>query len=269
LGIKWTNEIVKCLGAYVGNDRQKSERQTYTELFEKLKSKLKYWKGKGISFKGRIRVTNIFILSNLWYIGKVQDIPLDLLAEIKKLIGIFIWEGKYHQRSLKGLEMDYKRGGMQLLCIEKRIQVFRIQMLSRILNKPRESLERFLADSLISENKFKCDLNLLKGCTWKIASTIKNIFYKNAVKAWLDCGIKYTPPSKNSLDNLPIYENNLLKNSANLVFSIPNRLRNLPKTLNDLPFPILNRSHADGSLLRSLNNALDQIVYGIQGDTDS
>ena len=55
-----------------------------------------------------------------------------------------------------------------------------------------------------------------------------------------------------------------MKNSANLVFPIPNRLRNLPKTLSDLPFPILNRSHADGSLIRSLNNALDQIVYGIE-----
>ena len=69
--------MVKCLGAYVGNDRQKAEKQTYTELLEKWKIKLKYWKGKGVSLKGQIKITNMFIFSNLWYIGKVQDIPLD------------------------------------------------------------------------------------------------------------------------------------------------------------------------------------------------
>ena len=42
------------------------------------------------------------------------------------------------------------------------------------------------------------------------------------------------------------------------------RTRNLPKTFDDLPFPILNRSHDVGLFIRSLNNSLNIINYGTE-----
>ena len=139
--------------------------------------------------KGRIWVTNILILSKLWYVSRVKDIPQDLLAEINKLISDFVWEGKFHQRSLQGLEMNYDKGGMRLLSIEKRIKIFRVKMLFDILSKPNDHLEKFLANFLISENKHKIGLDILKGSTLSVINTIRNEFYKNACKAWLDFSI--------------------------------------------------------------------------------
>ena len=55
-GLKWTNTMVKCLGVFVGNNREEAEKQSYIEIIEKIRNKIKYWKGKG-----RIRVCNIFI----------------------------------------------------------------------------------------------------------------------------------------------------------------------------------------------------------------
>ena len=121
MGLKWTNTMVKGLGVFVGNNRKEAENQSYAESTEKIRNKVKYWKGKGISLKGRVRVCNIFILSKLWYILKVKDIPKDILSEVNHMIADFIWEGKYHQRSLIGLEMNYEKGGLRLLSIEKRL----------------------------------------------------------------------------------------------------------------------------------------------------
>jgi len=196
MGLKWTNTMVKCLGVFVGNDRKIAEKESFIDLIEKMKTKIRFWKGKGISLKGRIRVTNILILSKLWYVSRVKDIPRDLMAEINKLISDFIWEGKFHQRSLQGLEMNYDKGGMRLLSIEKRIQIFRVKMLFDILCKPNDHLEIFLVNFLISENKYKIGLDIFKGSTLTVINTIKNEFYKNACKAWINVGIKYIPPSK-------------------------------------------------------------------------
>ena len=242
MGLKWTNTMVKCLGVFVGNNRKIAERESFVDLIEKMKTKIKFWKGKGISLKGKIRVTNVLILSKLWYVSKVKDIPRDLLKEINKLISDFIWERKLHQRSLLGLEMNYDKGGMRLLSVKKRIQVFRVKMLHNILSKPNDHLERFLANFLISENKFKIGLDILKGSTSRVINTIQNEFYKNACKAWVDMDIKYIPQSKTSINNLCIYENVLLKNVDGRVLSNLNKIKNLPRTFDDLPFPVLNRS---------------------------
>ena len=137
-------------------------------------------------------------------------------------------------------------------------------MLHNILNKPNNHLERFLVDFLISENKFKMGLDILKGSTLRVINTIRNEFYKNACKAWADMDIKYIPPSKTSINNLCIYENVLLKNVEGRVFTNLNKVKNLPRTFDDLPFPVLNRSPEVEFFIRSLNSALDRITYGIE-----
>ena len=134
--------------------------------------------------------------------------------------------------------MNYDKGGMRLLSIKKRIQVFRVKMLYNILSKPNDHLERFLVNFLISENKFKMGLDILKGSTLRVINTIQNEFYKNACKAWVDMDIKYIPPSKASINNLCIFENILLKNAEGRVFTNLNKVKNLPRTFDDLPFPV-------------------------------
>ena len=64
--------MVKTLGVFVGNDRIEAGRRGFEEIKEKIKNKLKFWKGKGISLNGRIRILNTF----------VHDITNDIKTEI-------------------------------------------------------------------------------------------------------------------------------------------------------------------------------------------
>ena len=81
---------------------------------------MKYWSGNELSLKGRIRVINTWVLSKLWYAGSVQDIPPNVKSEVSIMLNNLIWEGKYSQRTVEGLEEDYLNGGLRLGNIENK-----------------------------------------------------------------------------------------------------------------------------------------------------
>ena len=100
--LKWTNKVVKALGVYIGNDREEAAKLTFEDIKEKIRNKLKYWGGKGISLKGRVRVLNTYVLTKLWYACEIHDIPNEIKNEINKMIQNFLWKGKYHQKVIGG-----------------------------------------------------------------------------------------------------------------------------------------------------------------------
>ena len=68
----WKNNNVKFLGIYVGNKVSANglkalSNLNFAEQLEKVKNKLNYWRGKGVSLIGRVKVVNIFILSRFWH----------------------------------------------------------------------------------------------------------------------------------------------------------------------------------------------------------
>ena len=148
----------------MGIDRQEVGILTFEEIKEEIKNKLQFWNGKGISLKGGIRVLNMYVTSKLWNVCEVSDIPTNIKTEINRLLSDFIWQGNYHQRSLDGLQRNYNSGGSRLACIDTKIQTSRVRWLSHLVNADKNKIECFLANSLISDNKVKIGLHVLK--TW-------------------------------------------------------------------------------------------------------
>ena len=89
LNLKWTNDKVNFTGVYVGNDRNGCSTQGFSEVFDKIKSKLAYWKGKFLSLKGKINVLNIYVLSKQWYCLECQDLPKLFKKDLDRLISDF------------------------------------------------------------------------------------------------------------------------------------------------------------------------------------
>ena len=260
--LKWSNTMVKSVGIYFGNDRGEAEKQGFEEIKEKIKNKLKFWRGKGISLKGRVKVINTFITSKLWYTCEVQDVANNIKQEIYELLLDFIWERGYHQRSKRGIQDDYHKGGLRLCNIETRINAFRVKWISHILESDRNSIEFFLANKLISD-KFNLGLNILKGYTIGCIKTISNKFYRNACIAWNKLNIIFQPKDERSIENLWIYENILLKDDDGRIYKPPGarKMRNMPKIFSDLPFPIINRNREEATIIRSLNLAYNSIQW--------
>ena len=83
--------------------------------------------------------------------------------------------------------------------------------------------------------------------------------------AWLKLKINFSPKNQQSIGNLWIYNNILLKDDDGRIYKPPDlRKRNrMPKTFNDLPFPIINRYREDATLLRSINSAYNRIQWSM------
>jgi len=148
LGIKWVNTMVKNLGIFFGNNRTDCEARNFEEIKEKIKNKLTYWGGKGISLKGKIRVINTFILPKLWHVSEIHNISLNDKDDIKSMISAFIWGSNYHQRSLSGLEADYHDGGLRLGNIDKKINAMRVKWLTYVLNSDSNQIDFFSSKCL-------------------------------------------------------------------------------------------------------------------------
>ena len=63
LGITWTNESVKNLGVYFGNDN--NSEKTFSEIIPKINRSMNYWKQFKLSKFAKARVTEIFHASRL------------------------------------------------------------------------------------------------------------------------------------------------------------------------------------------------------------
>ena len=265
--IKWVNTMVKNLGVFVGNNRQDCEIRSFEEAKEKIKNKLSYWNGKGISLKGRIRVINTFILPKIWYICELHNMPTFIKSEIKLMLSSFIWGVNFHQRSIQGLEADYNEGGLRLVNIDKRINAIRVKWLSYLIKSDISYIEYYLANEIISDNCSKMGFDLLKGYSPNYINTIKNKFYKHAISAWKKLKVTFSPSSPLSIQNMWIYENILLQNDDGRVYKPPanssflRRRRDMPYLFRDLPFPIINRHRVDADFIRNINISFSNIQW--------
>ena len=267
MDINWGNSMVKNLGVYIGNNRLCAEKRGFEEAKEKIKCKISYWSGKGISLKGKIRILNMFILPKLWYICEIQDIPVNIKLEINRFILAFIWNGKHQQRSIKGLEADYCEGGFKLDNIDKKIKCLRVKWIAYLSNLDNNHFEFYLANEIISLDFASLGFNILKGYSDKYVSAIKNNFYKNAILAWLNMKIIYSPKNILSIKKMWIYENILLQDDDGRVYKPPShsgfrrQRRDMPYVFEQLPYLVVNRHYADATFIRSLNNSFANIQW--------
>ena len=100
MGLKWTNISAKSLGIHVGNKIGASGSKLLAELnfaeqIEKIKNKINYWRGKGISLIGRVKVVNIFLLSRLWNRTKILNITKHQLQLLEQMVRNFVWNKKW------------------------------------------------------------------------------------------------------------------------------------------------------------------------------
>ena len=74
--IDWKSNKVRVLGIWVGNEDRTNDN--FIEQESKINNKLQFWKRASLSLIGKIKVSNIFILSRLWYRTEFQNIPKKL-----------------------------------------------------------------------------------------------------------------------------------------------------------------------------------------------
>ena len=270
LNLKWTSDKVMFTGVYVGNDRNSCSLLGFSEVFDKIKTKLAYWKGKFLSLKGRIKVLNVFVLAKLWYCLECQDLPKNMNKDLDKLIADFVWND-IHQRELDVLYRKYENGGLNLQDSDTKMKTFRSKWMSELLiNSDPLSIERFLADTLIGNHGILKGLKLIYASN-KYDNCIKNEFYKNVIKTWRLLKIIPKPGKLQDIRRDGVFDNLLLVDENGKCFKRPSHIpAYAPEYMCDLPITNHPREFRGvyKRLIPKINKAYMKIEYSKSGKTE-
>lgn len=267
--LKWTNDHVKFLGIYVGNKvgasgTKKLSDLNFDEQIEKIKNKLSYWRRKGISLKGRIKVINIFILSRFWYRTRILNLTARHKTLLSTLIGNFIWQNKVGGRVRQEvLCLGYSDGGLQLANVDSKIATQRANRIIYLLSLNEDHIERFLADKLIGQNLQYGQSGLSFGLISNIEriNQIKHGYYKYALQQTHLLDIEIKPGCIKSVYTEPLFYNKMFLDENGSVFNLRNYRNKLPKTVKDLKTRIYFGDNVFGNIVQSIRSSLGHIAF--------
>ena len=272
-GLKWKRDHVKLLGVYIGNITNSEERKrlsdtNFTEINDKITKKIGFWKGSGLSIKGKVRVINKFIYSKIVYRLECVNLNRAMVTSIERKIKDFIWEGRVAGRiNLETLKSNYEDGGMQLFDLDIRAKILRTKWLHYLTGRNSNEIERFLANKLIGSYRDISGIDVLKHSTRLDQFRTIDHFYLNSIKAWRELNITYLAANIDSIRDESIYDNTLLTDSHGHTFSyfnISNRQSYIPRFFKDLPVSI-NPNHIairNRATISQMNRAYWNLRYG-------
>jgi hypothetical protein len=70
----------------------------------------------------KVWATNTFILSKLWYVSQVIPPGNQQIAQLKRVIGNFLWAGHLYRIDRRQLWLTRKEGGLSLISIEYKMK---------------------------------------------------------------------------------------------------------------------------------------------------
>ena len=119
-GLTWTDEDLKFLGEYIGEDLDKLQINNIENTVQEMTKSLHFWKGKYLSKKGTIRVINTYVLSQMFYDTETQTPTDDQIERIESEIKKVYWKNNQPNIRLDNLKMDYDEGGLNLTDINSK-----------------------------------------------------------------------------------------------------------------------------------------------------
>ena len=117
--ITWTGKPIKCLGIYLGHDKDKCLALNWDKKLIAVKKVLSQWKQRAstLTLQGKILVVKTLALSKIVFPATLLTMPENVRKELKTSIFEFIW-GKRDRLKRLHLVNDVLHGGLSMVEIE-------------------------------------------------------------------------------------------------------------------------------------------------------
>jgi hypothetical protein len=185
MGIKFTKSPVRCLGLYLGHDKEGCYNENWLLKINRMQNSLHVWKSRKLTVCGRILIIKTIALSQLVYSFTVLCVPTEIVKAIDKCIYDFVWN-KTDRIKRKTMINDLENGGLKMIDVESKIQSLKAAWIPRLINSQRASsaLRTYLERNCITLEM------LLNGNIAKKSMLDKLIlsdFYKDCVTSFNYC----------------------------------------------------------------------------------
>ena len=153
LNFTWTNESVKTLGIYFGNDN--TAEKTFADIVPKLKRSMNYWKQFRLCKFSKSRVVEIFHASRLWYAATFYPIPRQIAKDLQLAFKDYVNFPRHNNPTVSESEMKKLRldGGIKLIDIQTKVETSRSMWLMDVMHEPNLKANLAIMTSLVGIQK--------------------------------------------------------------------------------------------------------------------
>ena len=105
----------------------KVENANWQTLIDKINYQFKKHTIRNLTLKGRAIITNIKVMSLLWYRATILNIPTRFIKQINILLRSFMWNNRMHLIRQEVLALPTMKGGIDLVNITTKVKALRIK----------------------------------------------------------------------------------------------------------------------------------------------
>jgi len=131
-GIHFTCKAIRCLGIYIGHDKEECYTGNWLNKISKLKNSLHVWKSRKLTIYGKIAILKSLGLSKLIYSFSVLHVPSEIKKEVNSIIYKFVWRN-VERIKRSTLINEYENGGMKMIDIESMINALKAAWIPRLM----------------------------------------------------------------------------------------------------------------------------------------
>jgi hypothetical protein len=133
-GLKWTDVLVKTLGIYVGQNKQEMLKANFLEKLDKIENLISIWKKRNLTIKGKVLITNTYLLPQFLYAGTVLEVPNWAIEKYQLLIKDFISDSKPPKVKYNTLINTIANGGLKLQHLPTKLQAIKLKWIKMMQN---------------------------------------------------------------------------------------------------------------------------------------
>jgi hypothetical protein len=132
-GIRLTNKPQKCLGVYVGYDKQFCEQMNWTSKLIVMENLLDTWSQRDLTIFGKITIIKTLAVPKLTHVASNCTIPEGFVQKVNRMFYNFIW-GKRDRIKRNVLIAPIERGGVGMIDIESYLMSLKACWIARLFD---------------------------------------------------------------------------------------------------------------------------------------
>ena len=146
-GIKVTNDAVRCLGIYLGHNKEQCYIKNWVD-FEEIQKLFENWKRRNLTIFGKVCIINSLVMSKFMFVASVLQLPGDeFVQNVKISLFNFIWNKTDHikRNTIIGKISD---GGVGIVDFELKLRAIKASWKNKYTEEDIIKMLEFLVDNI-------------------------------------------------------------------------------------------------------------------------
>ena len=161
--IHWTGKPVKCLGIYLGHDKDACDHLNWHKRLDKVEKVLIQWHKRKLTLYSKVEVIKRYALSKIIYPLSVLSTPTFVNSKLKELFHYYLW-GRRDRVKRSNVCQNKKNGGLGMIDVDTFILSLKAAWVERIKYTPGkwcslfkyELSKLYLNENVLWKTSFRC-----------------------------------------------------------------------------------------------------------------